>query len=128
SMMPLRFPTGTCCGRATCRTSGEPGQTSASPLVFVTTLTTFLGSELKQIGGFHPTNYNNIQPRASFAYAFNGGKGVVRGGFGLFDGPFVYSDILVSWVGASEFSYMNQPFLPEFKNRSEERRVGKECE
>src|SRR3989449_11575207 len=74
------------------------------------------GSELKQIGGFHPTNYNNIQPRASFAYAFNGGKGVVRGGFGLFDGPFVYSDILVSWVGASEFSYMNQPFLPEFKN------------
>ncbi len=26
------------------------------------------GSELKQIGGFHPTNYNNIQPRASFAY------------------------------------------------------------
>jgi hypothetical protein len=74
------------------------------------------GSELKQVGGFHPTNYNNIQPRAAFAYSFNGGKGVVRGGFGLFDGPFVYSDILVSWVGASEFSYMNQPFLPEFKN------------
>lgn len=77
------------------------------------------GSDLKQIGGFHPTNYNNIQPRASFAYAFNGGKGVVRGGFGLFDGPFIYSDILVSWVGASEFSYMNQPFLPEFKNPSQ---------
>ena len=77
------------------------------------------GSELKQIGGFHPTNYNNIQPRASFAYAFHGGKGVVRGGFGLFDGPFVYSDVLVSWVGASEFSYMNQPFLPEFKNPSQ---------
>jgi len=76
------------------------------------------GSELKQIGGFHPTNYNNIQPRASFAYAFHGGKGVVRGGFGLFVGPFVYSDILVSWVGASEFSYMNQPFLPEFQNPS----------
>lgn len=77
------------------------------------------GSELKQIGGFHPTNYNNVQPRAGFAYAFNGGKGVVRGGFGLFVGPFVYSDILVSWVGASEFSYMNQPFLPEFKNPSQ---------
>ena len=77
------------------------------------------GSELKQIGGFHPTNYNNIQPRASFAYAFHGGKGVVRGGFGLFDGPFVYSDVLVSWVGASEFSFMNQPFLPEFKNPSQ---------
>jgi Carboxypeptidase regulatory-like domain len=77
------------------------------------------GSELKQIGGFHPTNYNNVQPRASFAYAFHGGKGVVRGGFGIFDGPFVYSDILVSWVGASEFSYMTQPFLPEFKNPSQ---------
>jgi hypothetical protein len=76
------------------------------------------GSELKQVGGFHPTNYNNVQPRAAFAYSFNGRKGVVRGGFGLFDGPFVYSDILVSWVGASEFSYMNQPFLPEFKNPS----------
>src|SRR5438876_11939241 len=60
------------------------------------------GSELKQIGGFHPTNYNNIQPRASFAYAFNGGKGVVRGGFGLFDGPFVYSDILRSEEHTSE--------------------------
>src|SRR6266849_6765499 len=76
------------------------------------------GSELKQQGGFHPTNYNNIQPRASFAYAFNGGKGVVRGGFGLFDGPFVYSDILVSWVGASEFTYMNNNNLPEFSNPS----------
>jgi Carboxypeptidase regulatory-like domain len=74
------------------------------------------GSDLKQVGGFHPTNYNNVQPRAAFAYSFNGGKGVVRGGFGIFTGPFVYSDILVSWVGASEFSYMNQPFLKEFQN------------
>lgn len=76
------------------------------------------GSDLKQVGGFHPTQYGNIQPRASFAYAFNGGKGVLRGGFGIFRGPFVYSDIMVSWVGASEFSYMNQPFLPEFSNPS----------
>ncbi len=44
---------------------------------------------------------------------------MVRGGAGLFVGPFVYSDVLVSWVGASEFSYMNQPFLPEFKNPSQ---------
>jgi carboxypeptidase family protein len=77
------------------------------------------GSELKQIGGFHPTKYNNIQPRAAFAYSFNGGKGVVRGGGGIFVGPFVYSDILVSWVGASEFSYMNQPFLSDFTNPSQ---------
>ncbi len=77
------------------------------------------GTDLKQVGGFHPTQYGNIEPRASFAYAFNGGKGVLRGGFGIFRGPFVYSDIMVSWVGASEFSYMNQPFLPEFSNPSQ---------
>lgn len=77
------------------------------------------GSSLKQVGGFHPTKYNNFQPRAAFAYSFNGGKGVVRGGGGIFVGPFVYSDILVSWVGASEFSYMSQPFLPEFANPSQ---------
>ena len=77
------------------------------------------GADLKQIGGFHPTKYNNVQPRASFAYSFDGGKGVVRGGGGIFVGPFVYSDVLVSWVGASEFTYMNQPFLPEFKNPSQ---------
>ena len=77
------------------------------------------GSELKQIGGFHPTQYGNFQPRAAFAYAFNGGKGVLRGGFGLFTGPFVYSDILVSWVGASEFTPFKQPFLPDFANPSQ---------
>ena len=77
------------------------------------------GSELKQIGGFHPTQYGNVQPRAGFAYAFNGGRGVLRGGFGLFTGPFVYSDILVSWVGASEFTPFTQPFLPEFSNPSQ---------
>ena len=76
------------------------------------------GSDLKQIGGFHPTQYGNVQPRAAFAYAFNGGKGVLRGGFGLFTGPFVYSDILVSWVGASEFTPFTQPFLPDFSNPS----------
>lgn len=76
------------------------------------------GSSLKQQGGFHPTNYNNIQPRFGFAYSFNGGKGVVRGGAGVFVGPFIYSDILVSWVGASEFTYMTQPLLPEFQNPS----------
>jgi hypothetical protein len=77
------------------------------------------GSELKQVGGFHPTNYNNFQPRVGLAYSFNKGKGVVRSGFGLFVGPFIYSDILVSWVGASEFTYMNQPFLPDFTNPSQ---------
>lgn len=67
-------------------------------------------------GGFHPTNYNNVQPRVSLAYSFNGGKSVVRAGFGIFDSPFVFSDVLVSWIGASEFTYMNNPNLPEFAN------------
>ena len=72
--------------------------------------------DVKIQGAFHPTNYGNVQPRVGFAYSFSGGKGVVRGGAGLFTGPFVYSDIMVSWIGASEFSYMNQPLLPEFAN------------
>jgi len=67
-------------------------------------------------GGFHPTNYNNIQPRVSLADSFNGGKSVVRAGFGIFNSPFVYSDVLVSWIGASEFTYMTDPNLPEFSN------------
>ncbi len=69
-------------------------------------------------GPFHPTNFGNVQPRFGFAYAFHGNKGVVRGGAGLFTGPFVYSDILVSWIGASEFTYINNPNLPEFNNPS----------
>ena len=84
------------------------------------------GPDTKTIGPFHPTDYNNFQPRVAFAYSFRGGKDVLRGGVGLFTAPFVYSDILVSWIGASEFSYMStgafQPFtagaplLPEFSD------------
>ncbi|HEV1995117.1 MAG TPA: TonB-dependent receptor, partial [Candidatus Acidoferrum sp.] len=72
--------------------------------------------DVKIQGGFHPTNYNNIQPRVSLAYSFNGGKSVVRAGFGIFDSPFVFSDVLVSWIGASEFTYMTNPNLAEFTN------------
>jgi hypothetical protein len=54
----------------------------------------------------------------SVAYAFRQGKGVVRAGFGLFTGPFDYSDILVSWQGASAFANMKQPILPEFADPS----------
>jgi hypothetical protein len=67
-------------------------------------------------GKFHPTYYGNVQPRASLAYSFHDGKGVVRAGAGLFDSAFVFSDVLVSWIGASEFQYMNQPLLPEFSD------------
>jgi hypothetical protein len=82
------------------------------------------GPDTKTIGPFHPTDYNNFQPRAAFAYSFRDGKDVLRGGFGLFTAPFVYSDILVSWIGASEFTYMfssnvgpfGPPLLPEFSD------------
>jgi hypothetical protein len=76
------------------------------------------GQDLRLNGSSHPTNYNNAQPRASLAYSFRGGKSVIRAGAGLFTGPFDYSDILVSWVGASEFTYMNQPELAAFANPS----------
>jgi hypothetical protein len=71
-------------------------------------------ADVKIEGKFHPTYYGNIQPRASLAYSFHNGKGVVRAGAGLFDSAFVFSDVMVSWIGASEFTYMNQPLLPEF--------------
>jgi hypothetical protein len=73
-------------------------------------------AEIRLNGQMHPTNYGNVQPRAGAAYSFRQGKGVVRAGFGLFTGPFDYSDIMVSWQGASGFTYMNQPILPQFSD------------
>jgi hypothetical protein len=71
-------------------------------------------ADVRVNGRMHPTNYGNVQPRVGIAYSFRGGKGVVRAGFGLFTGPFDYSDIMVGWQGASAFTNMNQPILPEF--------------
>jgi hypothetical protein len=73
-------------------------------------------TDIRLNGKMHPTNYGNVQPRAGLAYSFRHGKGVVRAGFGLFTGPFDYSDIMVSWQGAAGFTYMNQPLLPEFSD------------
>lgn len=67
-------------------------------------------------GAMNPTNYGNLQPRIGVAYSFRQGKSVVRTGFGMFSGPFDYSDVMVSWQGASAFTNMNQPLLPEFSN------------
>jgi hypothetical protein len=72
--------------------------------------------DIRLNGQMHPTNFGNLQPRAGIAYSFRNGKGVARAGFGLFTAPFDYSDIMVSWQGASGFTYMNQPILPEFSN------------
>ena len=74
--------------------------------------------DVRLSGKLHPTNYGNGQPRASLAYAFRGGKGVARAGFGLFSGPFDYSDLLVSWQGASPFTNMNQPLIAAFADPS----------
>jgi hypothetical protein len=73
-------------------------------------------ADIRLNGSMHPTNYGNVQPRTGLAYSFRQGKGVVRAGFGLFTGPFDYSDIMVSWQGASAFTYMNQPLLPQFSD------------
>ena len=51
------------------------------------------------IGPMDPTNYNNVQPRVGVAYALNGGKQVIRAGFGYFTGPWDYSDLMVGWQG-----------------------------
>jgi Carboxypeptidase regulatory-like domain/TonB dependent receptor len=73
-------------------------------------------ADVRVSGKMHPTNYGNAQPRVGLAYSFRGGKGVVRAGFGLFTGPFDYSDVMVSWQGASAFTNMKQPILPEFSD------------
>jgi hypothetical protein len=75
-------------------------------------------ADVRVNGRMHPTNYGNVQPRIGLAYAFRQGKGVIRAGFGLFTGPFDYSDIMVSWQGASAFTTLKQPILPEFADPS----------
>jgi hypothetical protein len=69
---------------------------------------------VRVIGKLHPTNYGNVQPRVGLAYALNGGKQVIRAGFGLFTGPWDYADLMVGWQGASAFTPMNNPLVPDF--------------
>jgi hypothetical protein len=71
-------------------------------------------ADVRVIGPMNPTNYNNVQPRIGGAYALRGGKQVVRAGFGLFRGPWEYSDLMVGWQGASPFTPMNNPYVPAF--------------
>jgi hypothetical protein len=73
-------------------------------------------TDIRLNGRMHPTNYGNVQPRTGLAYSFRQGKGVVRAGFGVFSGPFDYSDIMVSWQGASAFTYMNQSLVPQLSD------------
>jgi hypothetical protein len=40
----------------------------------------------------------------------------IRLGGGLFTGPWDYSDLMVGWQGASAFTQMNNPYVPDFSN------------
>jgi hypothetical protein len=71
-------------------------------------------ADVRVIGPMNATNYGNVQPRVGVAYAVHGGQQVIRAGFGLFTGPWSYSDLMVGWQGASAFTSMNNPLVPEF--------------
>src|SRR5271163_3947107 len=72
-------------------------------------------SDVRVIGPLNPTNYGNVQPRVGLAYSPDGGKQVIRAGFGLFTGPWDYSDLMVGWQGASAFTPMNNALVPDFQ-------------
>ena len=71
-------------------------------------------SDVRIVGAMNPTNYGNVQPRVGLAYALRGGKQIIRAGFGLFTGPWDYSDLMVGWQGASAFTAMNNSLVPDF--------------
>jgi hypothetical protein len=71
-------------------------------------------SDLRILGKMNPINLGNVQPRVGVAYSFRNGKGVVRSNVGLYTGSLEYSSLVNGWHGASAFTHMNQPILPEF--------------
>ena len=71
-------------------------------------------ADVRVNGAMNATNFANLQPRVGLAYALPGGRNVVRAGFGLFTGPWDYSDLMVGWQGASAFTSMNNPLVPDF--------------
>ena len=71
-------------------------------------------NDLRILGRMNPTNLGNVQPRVGVAYGYRNGKGVVRANFGLYTGSLEYSSLINGWHGASPFTHMNQPLLPEF--------------
>ena len=70
--------------------------------------------DVRVTGSMQQNNLGNVQPRVGVAYAFNGGKQVIRVGGGLFTGPWDYSDLMVGWQGASAFTRMDNPLVPDF--------------
>ncbi len=73
-------------------------------------------ADLGILGNMNPTNYGNVQPRVGVAYTFRNDRSVIRSSFGLYTGSFEYSSTVNGWHGASAFTAMNQPYLPEFSD------------
>ena len=73
-------------------------------------------SDLRILGKMNPTNFGNVQPRVGIAYGYRSGKGVMRANFGLYTGSLEYSSLVNGWHGASAFTHMNQPLLPDFSD------------
>jgi Carboxypeptidase regulatory-like domain/TonB dependent receptor len=68
-------------------------------------------TDLGLVGPMIANNFGNLQPRVGVAYAFNGGRDVVRAGFGLFTGPWDYSGMLIGGLGSSAFTKMSNPLV-----------------
>lgn len=72
---------------------------------------------------FHERNWynpdrNNVQPRFGFAYAFND-RTVVRGGFGIYTGPFNWSELIgTSTAFGPVTGYLDNPVIPAFVDPS----------
>jgi hypothetical protein len=72
--------------------------------------------DVRVVGKMQQSNNGSVQPRVGIAYSFDGGKRVIRVGGGLFTGPWDYSDLMVGWQGASAFTQMNNPYVPDFSD------------
>ncbi|HTJ30208.1 MAG TPA: carboxypeptidase regulatory-like domain-containing protein [Acidobacteriaceae bacterium] len=73
-------------------------------------------ADLQIIGNMTSRDYSKIQPRLGAAWAFRNNRSVLRANFGLYTGSFEYSSMVNNWHGASPFTAMNQPLLPQFAN------------
>jgi hypothetical protein len=76
--------------------------------------------DLKIIGKMTARDFTKVQPRVGVAWALRNNRSVVRANFGIYTGSFEYSSMVNNWHGASPFTHMNQPLLPQFANPDED--------